>query len=121
MDTAKSTNQRPFSVTVMSVLMMAAGALGFVYHIREINLHYPFQNDVMWVVPIQLIAIVCGVYMFLGHNWARWLTIVWLGFHVVAGGLHSLGQFAFHAVLFVMIAYILFRRPEADYFRVAKV
>jgi hypothetical protein len=36
---------------------------------------------------------------------------------VAIGGMHSLGEFAFHAVLLAMIAYILFRRPEADYFR----
>jgi hypothetical protein len=117
MDTTKVTRSRPFSVTVLGLLMMAAGAVGFVYHIREINLHHLFENDVMWVVPIRLIAIVCGIFMLSGHNWARWLTIVWLGFHVAIGGMHSLGEFAFHAVLLAMIAYILFRRPEADYFR----
>jgi hypothetical protein len=117
MDTSNVTNPRPFSVTAISLLIVAAGAAGFVYHIKEINLQHPFQNDVMWVAPIRLIAIVCGIYMLRGHNWARWLTMIWLGFHVAIGGLHSLGEFAFHAVLFAMIAYILFRRPEADYFR----
>jgi len=119
MDTTAVTNKRPFSVTAISFLMIAAGTVGFVYHIREINLYHPFQNNVMWVVAIRLIAIVCGIYMLRGHNWARWVTIIWLGFHAAIGGMHSLGQFGFHAMLLAMIAYILFRRPEAYYFRAA--
>ena len=33
--------------------------------------------------------IVAGVFMLYGHNWARWLLVVWLAFHVIVGALHS--------------------------------
>jgi hypothetical protein len=110
-------NKRPISVIVISLLLAAAGAVGFVYHLRELNVQHPFQNDFMWIEVVRLLAVVCGVFMLRGQNWARWLAVIWLGFHVAIGVIHSLEQFAFHAVLFGMIAYILFRRPEADYFR----
>jgi hypothetical protein len=110
-------NKRPISITLISLLLAAAGAVGFVYHLRELNVQHPFQNDFMWIEAVRLLAVIGGVFMLRGQNWARWLAVIWLGFHVATGAIHSLEQFAFHAVLFAMIAYILFRRPEADYFR----
>jgi hypothetical protein len=114
-------NQRPLSVTLVSLLLAAAGAVGFAYHLSELNLRHPFQNDVVWVGLIRLAAIASGVYMLRGSNWARWLAMVWIGFHVVISGFHSLQEFAFHAVLFAIFAYCLFRARAAEYFRPARM
>jgi len=42
-----------------------------VYHLAEFKAH-PFQNDILWVSLVRLLAIVGGVFMLRGHNWARW-------------------------------------------------
>ena len=106
-------NKRPLPVTLLSLLIAAAGAVGFAYHLNEINRHHPFQNDALLVELVRLIAIVSGVYMLRGQNWARWLALAWIGFHVVVSAFHSLPQFAFHGVLFAVFAYFLFRRQAS--------
>ena len=110
-------NKRPLPVTLLSLLIAAAGAVGFAYHLSELNVRHPFQNDAIWVGVIRLLAIVGGVYMLRGKNWARWLAMVWIGFHVVVSGFHSLLEFAIHGLLFAVFAYVLFRPPATQYFR----
>jgi len=112
-------NKRPFSVVVLSLLMIVAGAFGLVYHIRELNLQHPFQKDVLWVLLLRLLAIVCGVFMLRGSNWARWLTLGWLAYHVVLSMFHSVGEVAAHAILLAVFAFFLFRPRAAQYFRQA--
>ena len=110
-------NRRPLSVTVVSLLIAAAGVVGFAYHLTGLNVRHPLQNDVVWVELVRLVAIVCGVYMLRGRNWARWLAMAWIGFHVVISAFHSFPQLAVHGVLFVVFAYVLFRPRATEYFR----
>jgi len=112
-------NRRPLSVTLVSLLLAAAGAVGLVYHFTDLNLRHPFQNDAVWIEVIRLLAVVGGVYMLSGKNWARWLAMFWIGIHVVVSGFHSLPEFAIHGLLFAVFAYILFRRPATEYFHTA--
>ena len=114
-------NQRPFSVTLISLLIAAAGTVGLVYHLTDLNVRHPFQHDVVWASLVRLVAIVCGVCMLLGRNWARWLALVWIAFHAVVGGFHSFTEFAVHALLFVVFAYFLLRLQATEYFRARKV
>jgi hypothetical protein len=106
-------------VTVVSLLLAAAGAVGLVYHLTELNVRHPFQNGVAWVSLVRLAAIVGGVYMLRGRNWARWLAMAWIGFHVVVSSFHSFPQFAVHALLFVVFAWVLFRPQATEYFHSA--
>ena len=109
-------NKRPLPVTLLSFLIAAAGAVGFVYHLTELNWHHPFQNEALFIELVRLIAIVSGVYMLRGSNWARWMALVWIGFHVLVSAFHSLPQFAFHGLLFAVFAYFLFRPQATQYF-----
>ncbi len=109
--------KRPLPVTVLSFLIAGAGLVGFVYHLSDFNARHPFQNDAVWIGLVRLVAIVCGVYMIRGSNWARWLAMVWIGFHVVVSSFHSLQEFVFHGLLFAVFAYFLFRPQSAEYFR----
>jgi hypothetical protein len=112
--------RRPLSVSAVSLLLIAAGTVGLLYHFKELNPQHPFENSAVWLELVRLLAVVAGVFMLRGQNWARWLAIAWIAFHVVVGALHSFGQFAFHAVLCTGFTYILLRRPEAEYFRAPK-
>lgn len=109
--------KRPFPVTVLGCLLVAAGLLGLVYHLSELKLHSPIQYGILGIAFVRLLAIVAGVFMLLGQNWARWLATCWIAFHVIVSFYHSWQQAAVHALLLLMFAYFLFG-PEANrYFR----
>jgi hypothetical protein len=107
---------RPLSVTLVALLLIAAGAVGLLYHAKEIDLRQPFQNDTMWVELVRVLAIVSGVLMLRGHNWARWLAIAWIGFHVAISFFHSWQQVVMHTIVFVVFAFFLFRPAANRYF-----
>jgi hypothetical protein len=112
--------KRPLPVTAVSWLLIAAGVVGLAYHLREFRTLHPFPYDALWINLVRVLAVLFGAYMLRGHNWARWLAMAWISFHVVLSALHSLGEFAMHAVIFALFAYALFQRDAAEYFRAAK-
>ena len=107
---------RPLSVTIIGSLFIAAGAVGLIYHLADFRTQRPLSYDLLWVSFVRVIAIIAGIYLLRGHNWARWLAIGWIGFHVILSAFHSLFEFAFHGLLCVVIAYFLFRVHAARYF-----
>jgi hypothetical protein len=110
-------NRRPLSVTLVALLLIAAGAIGLVYHLSDLNLLQPLQTDTLWVSLVRVIAIVAGIFLLRGRNWARWLAMAWIGFHLAISLFHSWQQVVMHAIVFAMLALFLFR-PAADrYFR----
>jgi hypothetical protein len=111
--------KRPLSVTIIGWLFIVAGTFGLVYHLTE--LRQAFHNDLIWVLLLRLLAIVGGVFMLLGRNWARWLTLIWLGYHVVLSAFHSRSELIMHSLLLVVIAYFLFRPKVLEYFRGPRV
>lgn len=112
-----SSSKRPISVTILACLYLAVGAGGFVVHFRELLAHHP---DAVGIEVTELVAILCGVFLLLGHNWARWLAVAWIAFHVVLSAFHSIAEFAIHAVFCALIAWILFRPEATRYFRAAR-
>jgi hypothetical protein len=111
-------NKRPLSVLVIGWLYVAAGAFGFAIHAAEFKPQHPFESDMVWASLVNLAAIVSGIYMLRGSNWARWLAVAWMAFHVILSVFHSWFEVVVHSILFAVIAYFLFRPPAARYFRV---
>ncbi len=103
-------NTRPVSVTVIGCIFVAAGTSGLIYHLPDFSL---------WVSLVRLIAIVCGVYMLRGHNWARWAALAWIAYHVILSAFHSMFELAVHALLCAAFAYFLLRPRATRYFRAA--
>ena len=103
--------KRPLIVTAIGVLFILAGAVGFVYHF-----HRPFDRDFAAIEFVRLLAVVGGIFLLLGHGWARWLVLVWLAFHVGISAMDSMGKFAFHLALLLVIGYMLLRPPASEYF-----
>ena len=108
--------ERPISVTILGWVYIAMGAIGVVYHFSEFRASGSFQYDVLWIELIRLVAGVCGTFMLRGHNWARWLAIAWMGFHVILSIFHSLPELAIHCLFFAVISWLLFRPVAARYF-----
>ena len=112
-------NKRPISVTVIGCIFIAAGVVGFAYHVTEFNTQRPFKFDLVLVTVLRLLAIVGGVFVLRAKDWARWLLIVWMAYHVVLSAFHSPLELVVHGLLLAVIAYVLLRTRASEYFRSA--
>ena len=115
----RSLNQRPHSVTAIGCLFMVAGLVGLAYHATQFKTLNPFQYDIALVCLVRLLAILAGIFVLLGRNWARLLLLVWLAYHVILSAFHSASALITHSVLLAVVAYFLFRPPASAYFRPA--
>jgi len=109
--------KRPLSVTILGGVYIAVGAVGVAYHLRDFHARNAFPIDDVWVELVRLLAIVGGAFMLRGHNWARWLAVAWIAFHVVLSAFHSWGEFAMHCLFCALISWLLFRPDAERYFR----
>jgi len=106
-------NKGPVTVLIIACMYIAVGMLGFGYHFLQLTL----QKDSVWVVLTELVALVCGVFLLRGQNWARWVAVAWVALHVIVSVLNTFHGIVVHSLLFILIAWLLFR-PEAErYFR----
>jgi len=112
--------KRPLAVTIVSCVYIAVGAIGFVYHFRELLSQPDGFKDAILVEAVELAAIVCGAFMLRGLNWARWGAIGWIALHVVLSAFHAVQEFAMHLLIGVVIAWALLRPESARYFRGAR-
>lgn len=110
-------NQRPITVLIIGLLLLVTGVAGFAFHLYEVKPQHVFQGGNFWIFVVELVAIVSGVFLLRGKNWARWLAMAWIGFHVVISFFDSWSRVAVHAVFFLVFAYILFRHKANAYFR----
>jgi hypothetical protein len=76
--------------------------------------------DYLLVSLVRALAIVAGGFMLRGSNWARWLSMLWISFHVIISAFHSIKELAIHILVFAAFAFVLFRSDAADYFRRAE-
>ncbi len=107
--------RRPIPVLVISILLIATGAIGLVVHIRE-QMGRPFNNDIVSIVLVEIAAILAGICMLYGRIWARWLAIAWMAFHV-AISFPDWGKVAIHSVFLAAFVYFLFRPQATRYFK----
>lgn len=110
-------NRRPLAVTVVGLLYILVGVASAAFHLMGFNVQHPFQYDIVWAEGINLVAILCGVYLLRGHNWARWLAIAWIAFHVILSALRILPGLAVHALFFIILVYLLIHPTSGRYFR----
>jgi hypothetical protein len=84
-------------------------------------MQHPFEYDIVGIGIVEMTAIISGAYMLRGSNWARWLAILWIGFHVAISAFHPLRELVIHSLLFLVFAYFLFRSRSNEYFRAPKI
>lgn len=103
--------QRPRSITIISWLFIVFGAIALVSGLVTTDLASH------WYIHLsRFLQIVAGVFMLYGRNWARWLLVVWMAFHIVVGALHSVLFLLMHVAIFSVILFFLFRRQASVYF-----
>ncbi|HEX6496830.1 MAG TPA: hypothetical protein VF018_15170 [Acidobacteriaceae bacterium] len=113
-----NSKKRPIAVTVLACVYLAVGTLGFAAHFHELLAR---QHDAAWIELTELVGILCGAFMLRGHNWARWVALAWIAFHVVLSAFHAIPEFAVHALFCAAIGWILFRPEAGRYFRSARM
>jgi hypothetical protein len=110
--------KRPLAVTIVAGVYLAVGVLGFAFHFRELLAGH---HDAVGIEITEFVAILCGAFLLRGNNWARWLALAWIAFHVVLSAFHAIPELVIHAAFCAVIAWVLFRPEAARYFRGARM
>lgn len=105
--------KQPVPVLIVALVYVAVGTVGFAYHFSGL---WAGRQGSVWVELSECVAVLAGGFMLRGDNWARWLAVAWIGFHVVLSVFHSYSQTAVHAVIFALIVWALFTRAAGRYF-----
>jgi hypothetical protein len=110
-------NGRPLTVTIIGWVFIAASIIAIGYHATEIDPHALFAPELLWALFVRLLALLGGAFLLRGADWARWLLVVWMGYHVVLSAFHAWSGAAMHAAMLLALGMFLFRERESAYFR----
>ncbi len=102
----------PIGVLVVAWLFIVVGAVGLVRHFPRPMV---FHQDDVWILLTELLAVVAGTFMLRGCNWARWLAIAWMAFHIAISW-PEIRQIVVHTLIFALIAALLFRGASRRFF-----
>jgi hypothetical protein len=107
-----NSNKRPVSILILACVYLAVGSIGFAYHFSELR-----QPEGVWIGLTEFLAILSGAFMLRGQNWARWLALAWIAFHVILSAFREFHELAMHTLLLAVIVWFLFRPESGRYFR----
>ena len=107
--------QRPLSITLISYLFIAAGAVGIIYHASELK--DVAMPEVSLVLFVRVLAILGGIFTLRGANWARWLLVVWIIYHMILSFFHSTAEVIMHFILSIVVVVSLFHPQANSYFK----
>lgn len=105
----------PLSIAIVGTLFLALAALDLYRGLAPLVGAGHLAGDDLLVLAIGVAAGVGAVFVYLGHEWARWLLAAWMALHVGV----SIGnprQLVMHALIFGLIAFFLFRPPVREHF-----
>lgn len=105
--------KRPVAVWVIACLYIVVGGVGFAYHMPELTSGH---RDAVAIEITELLAVVSGTFLLLRHNWARWLALAWILFHVAISFTDPVSKLGAHVVFSILIAWALFRPSTAQWF-----
>ena len=106
--------KRPVPVWIVVAVYLLVGVMGFVYHFSELTAGH---QDAIAIELTELLAVIAAVGLLMRKNWARWLALAWVVFHVVISIFHPLRELLIHAALCIVIAWLLFRPSTARWFQ----
>ncbi len=108
--------KRPFEVTILGWLFIAVGIVASAHNLWTGRM----DRWMVLIVIVEVIAMVGGIYLLRGANWARWLLLAWLAGHVIAVAFDPSRFPLPHLVLLLIIGYVLLRPPVSTYFQRAQ-
>jgi hypothetical protein len=112
---------RPLSVTIIAWLFMIFGSIALLSGLLPLTgaslTQIIAEFKMHWMVHLSRVAqIISGLFMLRGHNWARWLLVAWIAFHIAVGALHGWIQLLTHLLIFSVILFFIFRPRANEYF-----
>lgn len=119
--------KRPRTITFVAWIFIVAGTAGLLADLWPLLTSEAAQQiaklradglaDLGPAWGLRLLAIIGGLGLLRGYNWARWLLAGWMLAHVGISFFHSLGEVLAHCLIFLPLLYLLFRPPVQSYFR----
>ena len=124
--------ERPTSITVIAWILIVMGGISILSTTMYLN--NPIAKEIMEKSPIPanvqyvmmyvglIITIVSGIAMLKGHNWARFLYVIWsiVGFVIGIATSPMKTTIIPGLIFFLVIAFFLFRPIANNYFAVEK-
>jgi hypothetical protein len=109
--------KRPLSITILSLLLIVMGVVGFFYHLKELVLSDPLSNDAVLVLLVRLLAVAAGILVFRGSNLGRWLSIIWMAYHVILSFFHPALELLIHLGFLALFLFVFFHPKVRVFFR----
>ena len=107
----------PLPVIIVSILFILAGCAGFAYHVKELFELNSNLNETIWILLLRILAVVCGLLLLFKINWARWVAIAWLVYHVILSAFNSTSEMIAHIVFLILVSGLLFLPVSSAYFQ----
>lgn len=114
-------SRRPIAVWVIALLYIAVGSIGFVAHWSDLRSATTLRSDGLVIEITELVALVSGAFMLRAKNWARWLAVAWMAFHVVVSAFDGSHGLIVHCVFLALIAWAVFRSESSRYFQAGRI
>lgn len=111
-----NSTKRPLAVTCLAILYVAIGAIGLVLHFPAFQNQGQWQFEDFWIELTEAIALISGIFLWKGRNWARWLVLAWMAFHIALSAFNGPREVIVHSVIGCLIAWALFAPPGSRYF-----
>ena len=108
--------KRPLSVTLIAALFMIAGISGIVYHFPEWK-QFGFHSETVWPFVVRSTAIVAGIFLLKGSNFARLVLVGWIVYHVGLSFFHSTAELLMHVAVTIIVVVALFNTRANQYFK----
>ncbi len=83
--------KRPVAVIIVATVYLLVGIVGFIRHFSDLT---GGHSDAIAIEITEITAVICGVFLLRRQNWARWLALWWVIFHVMLSIVHPLPELA---------------------------
>lgn len=117
---------RPRTITLVAWIFIAAGAAGLLKDLWPLATSHAAEQlaklradgwlDLGPAWSLRALAIVGGVALLQGRNWARWLLAAWMLVHVGISMAHSTAETLAHLALFTPLSFLIFRPAVSAFF-----
>ncbi|UWZ82131.1 hypothetical protein [Occallatibacter riparius] len=97
-------------------MIMLSGAFGLYGAWLNFMAHPDSHRDAFLAAAVNVLGLVAGFFVLRGRNWARWLAVAWMAFHVAISFGHPPQELIVHSTLLVLFAYGLFRADARSWF-----
>lgn len=118
--------RRPLSITLTAWLFILVGLAGLLNDLWPLlttdaaqqlaKLRADGLRDLGPAWTTRALGIVGGAGVLRGRNWARWLLVAWMVFHVGLSLFHSIAELLTHIAIFTPLGYLLFRQATESFF-----